>query len=276
MVAARGSQGRGAFLPARRTLLRLAATAAALAASPVAFAQLYSESTISKAAQDARRDAGRLGRRADDLLRAVVADGFANDAAAVRRFRAEQIWLARDLSRLLNTRVGEDDWLLIVPTRELDLALAMQPLFIRIVPGADEVEAAVKKPLVQIEPLAGDSAEDVLLTIVLDTLNIERQVGLFEVLRNEPNLALALADTAAAIKAKRYGLTALELERVMRAMVLPNNIVAVAENFGQEGVLRLYKSLVLRFVPFVGWTFFDTLLLATIYYNRDTTAPVLR
>jgi hypothetical protein len=29
-------------------------------------------------------------------------------------------------------------------------------------------------------------------------------------------------------------------------------------------------------VPFVGWTYFVTLLLATIYYNADTTAPVLR
>ncbi len=40
--------------------------------------------------------------------------------------------------------------------------------------------------------------------------------------------------------------------------------------------VKLYKSLVVRFVPFIGWTYFVTLLLATIYYNRDTTAPVLR
>jgi len=261
----------------RRSLLRMAAAFAGATLMPRAsLAQHYSETTISQAAQNARREAGLLGRRADDLLRATVADGFAHDVSAVRRFRAEQVWLARDLSRLLNTRVSEDDWLLIVPTRQLDLALAMQPMFIRIVPSADEVEAAVKKPLAQIEPLAGDHAEDVLLAIVLDALGLPRQVGIFETLRNEPNLELALGDTAAALKSRRYGLTALELERVMRAVVLPNNIAAVSDNFGQEGVYRLYKSLVLRFVPFVGWTFFDTLLLATIYYNRDTTAPVLR
>jgi len=152
----------------------------------------------------------------------------------------------------------------------------MKPMSIRLVPHPDEVEAAVKKPLAQIEPLAGDRAEDVLLTIVLDALGLPRLAGLFEALRLEPNLELALADTAGALKARRYGLTALELERVMRAVVLPGNIAAVSDNFGQEGVYRLYKSLVLRFVPFVGWNFFDALLLATIYYNRDTTTPILR
>ena len=79
------------------------------------------------------------------------------------------------------------------------------------------------------------------------------------------------------MKAQRFGLAALELERVMRAMVLPGNIAAIEENLTARNPARtLYKSLVVRFVPFVGWSYFDTLLLATIYYNRDTTAPVLR
>jgi hypothetical protein len=63
---------------------------------------------------------------------------------------------------------------------------------------------------------------------------------------------------------------------VMRAMVLPGNVAAIEENLGKDSIRALYKSLVVRFVPFIGWTYFDTLLLATIYYNRDTTAPVLR
>ena len=163
-----------------------------------------------------------------------------------------------------------------MPTRELDFVLAMRPLFIRIAPSADEVERAIKKPLAQIEPFPGDQAEDVLLAIVLDALGIERQVGVFEVLRNDPGLELALMDAAATLKAKRYGLAALELERVMRAFVLPHNIAAVAENFGEEGKRRLYKSVIVRFVPFLGWTYFVTFLLATIYLNRDTTASVLR
>jgi len=275
MVAARGSRGLRASVTARRELLRLAGAAAIAALAP-RDARAQDSETNGKAAQDARRDAGRLGRRADDLLRATVADGLQHDAAAVRRFRTEQVWLGRDLSHLLNTRVGEDGWLLIVPARELDLALAMEPLFIRLVPTVDEVEAVVKKPLAQIEPRPGDSAEDVLLTIVLENLGIPRQAGLFETLRNEPNLELALMDAAASIKARRYGLAALELERLMQAVTLPNNVAAVKENCGEEGVYKLYKALVLRFVPFVGWSFFDTLLLATIYYNRDTTAPILR
>jgi len=277
-MAARGGRGGPqTFVTTRRCLLRFAGTgAAAVFAPPLALAQTFTATSISHAAQAARRDAGRLGRRADALLRATVADGPDHNVVAVRRFRAEQVALVRELAALFNTHVSEDDWLLIVPTRELDLALAMQPLFIRIAPTQDEVERAIKKPLAQIEPLAGDTAEDVLLTIVLDTLGLARQVGLFEVLRNDPALGLALNDAAAAIKAKRYGLAALELERVMRTMVLPQNVAAIAENYGEEGRVRLYKSLVVRFVPFVGWTYFNTLLLATIYYNRDTTASVLR
>lgn len=194
----------------------------------------------------------------------------------MRRFRAEQAGLARDLAAIFNGGVSEDDWLLVTPTRELDLALTMQPLVIRLAPTSEEVEAAIKQPLAQVEPLAGDQAEDVLLTIVLHTLGVARRVALFEQLKNDRSLAAALKDASVAVKAQRYGLAALELERVMRAMVLPSNIGAISENLGKESTRAAYKALVVRFVPFIGWTYFVTLLLATIYYNRDTTAPVLR
>jgi hypothetical protein len=281
MVASRGGRDFGAENSARRTLLRrsggLAAAALLLPLLPARLlAQTFTASSISQAAQDARRDVGRLSRRADSLLRLTVADGPTRSAAAVRRFRAEQVTLARDLAAVFNGRVSEDDWLLVSPVRELDLALTMQALVIRLAPSIDEVEAAVKAPLAQIEPLAGDSADDVLLSIVLAVLGLERRVALFEQLRNDRALAAALRDAAAAVKAQRYGLAALELERLMRVIVLPDNVQAIAENLGNEQRRRLYKSLILRFVPFVGWTYFDTLLLATIYYNRDTTAPVLR
>ena len=278
MVASRGNGGEAPIVTARRDLLRVAgALALAAAFAPAtAGAQTFNATSISQAAQDARRDAGRLARRADNLLRLTVADGPARDAKAVRRFRAEQVALARDLAVLFNSRVSEDDWLLVVPTRELDLALTLQPLVIRLAPTSAEVEAAISQPLPQIEPLLGDRAEDVLLTIVLDALSLERHVALFEQLRNDRALAAALKDAAAAVKAQRFGLAALELERLMRVMVLPSTVSAIAENLGKDSPRKLYKSLVMRFVPFIGWTYFDTLLLATIYYNRDTTAPVLR
>jgi hypothetical protein len=263
---------------ARRNLLRRAGGFAATAvfAPPLAAAQTFTATSISQAAQEARRDVGLLARRADNLLRLTVADGPERSASAVRRFRAEQIPLARDLATIFNSRVSEDDWLLVAPTRELDLALTMQPLVIRLAPTSQEVEAAIKQPLPQIEPLAGDEAEDVLLTIVLDALGLARRVALFEVLKDDRALVAALKDAAAAVKARRYGLAALELERLMRVTVLPRTVAAVAENLGKDSIRTLYKSLVVRFVPFLGWTYFDTLLLATIYYNRDTTAPVLR
>ena len=277
MGAARTGRGPGAVATGRRNLLRMAGTLAAAPLLPqVGAGQTFTATSISQAAQDARRDAGRLARRADYLLRVTVANGPERGASAVRRFRAEQMPLARDLAAIFNGRVSEDDWLLVVPTRELDLALRMQPLVIRLAPTAEEVEAALKEPLAQIEPLAGDRADDVLLMIVLDTLGLERHVALFEQLRNDRTLAPALKDAAGAVTAQRYGLAALELERTMRAMVLPTTVAAIAENLGKDATRRLYKSLVVRFVPFIGWTYFVTLLLATIYYNRDTTAPVLR
>jgi hypothetical protein len=258
----------------RRNLL--AGFAAAVTLPRLACAQRFTQDSISQAAQNARRDAGWLGQRADALLRQTVADGPAHSANAVTRFRHQQIALARQLAALFNSRVSEDDWLLVVPTRELDIALAMQPLFIRLAPSADEVEAAIKEPLPVIEPLPGDEAADVLHTIVLRSLGLERRVGLFEQLRNDPALAPALAETAEAVKAQRYGLAAFGLERVMRAMVLPDTVKAITDNLGTGARYSLYKSLVLRFVPFVGWTYFVTYLLATIYLNRDTTATVLR
>ena len=121
-----------------------------------------------------------------------------------------------------------------------------------------------------------DSIDDVLLTIVLAALGLERRVALFAQLRSNRALMAALKDAGAAVKAKRYGLAALELERLMRAIVLPDALAVIAENLGKDSTRVLYKTLVVRFVPFVGWTYFVTLLLATIYYNADTTAPVLR
>jgi hypothetical protein len=250
--------------------------AAAIFAPWLAEAQTFTASSISQAAQDARRDVGRLSRRADNLLRLTVADGPAHGAVAVRRFRAEQVGLARDLAAVFNSRVSEDDWLLVVPTAELDLALTIRPLVIRLAPTNDEVEVAIKQPLAQIEPLPGDTAEDVLLTIALGALGIERHVAMFEQLRNDRALAGATEAAAGALKSERYGLAALELERLMRTMTLPDNVAIISENLGPEAVRRMYKTLVVRFVPFIGWTYFVTLLLATVYYNRETTAPVLR
>jgi hypothetical protein len=261
----------------RRRLLRMAGgLTAALAAPRFVWAQAYTATSISKAAQDARRDVGRLGRRADDLLRRTVAGGFQPGGAAVRRFRAEQVSLARALAAVFNGRVAEDDWLLIVPTPELDLVLQMRPLVIRIAPTPKEVEAALEEPLAQVEPLAGDTAEDMLHTIVLETLGLERRVALFEVMRNDFAVQAALKDTAAAVRTRHYGVAAFELQRLMRAMVRPSGVAAIAENLGESAERRLYKALIVRFVPFVGWSYFVALLLATIYQNRDTNAALLR
>jgi hypothetical protein len=278
MVTSGGDRELAGPVSARRDLFRIAwgLAAATVFAPRLAAGQTFTASSISQAAQDARRDVGRLGRRADNLLRLTVADGPERGANAVRRFRAEQVSLVRELAGVFNGRVSEDDWLLVVPVRELDLALTMQPLVIRLAPTPEEVEAMLKRPLAQIEPLHGDMVDDVLLAIVLESLGLARRAALFEQLKGDRTLGAALKDADAAVKAQRYGLAALELERLMRAMVLPGTVAVISENLGKDSARTLYKPLVVRFVPFVGWTYFVTLLLATIYFNRDNIAPALR
>jgi len=260
------------FGRSRRQLLALSGGLLAAVLARRAAAQTFTADSISQAAQEARREVGRLSLRADRLLRDVAADGAEHDARAVRRFRSEQAPLARELAAIFNTRVSEDDWLLVVPVRQLDLVLAMRPLVIRIAPTAAEVEAMLQQRLVQIEPLVGDTADDVLLTMVMEILHLKRRVGIFEELRNDVVLAAALRDASAAVKARHYGLAALELERVMQAMVSPKIVTAVGDDSGENAQRALYKVLIVRFVPFVGWSYFIAMLLATIYYNRETIA----
>jgi hypothetical protein len=245
-----------------------------LAAAPAA-AQTFTATAISQAAQNARRDVGRLARRADNLLRQTAADGPERGGAAVRRFQAEQVHLARDLAAIFNGGVGEDDWLLIVPTSELDLALAMQPLVVRLAPRPEEVEAVLKEPLPKIESRQDDEIDDVTLSIVFAALGLGSDPALFARLRDDNALAAALKGAAAALKARHYGLAALEFERLMRALILPRNIEVLTGN-DRNRRRALYRSLAVWFVPFIGWSFFTARLLAITYQARDTTAPMLR
>jgi hypothetical protein len=264
------------MVASRRHILRAAGALLAAAVGESAAAQTFTATAISQAAQQARRDVGRLARRADNLLRLTIADGPDRGAAAVRRFRADRVNLARDLAAIFNGRVSEDDWLLVVPTAELDLVLTMQPLVIRIAPRREEVEAAVQEQLPKIEPLAADEAEDVVLMIVIAALGLPPgDAAMFAQLKDDNALAAAVRDTAAALKARRYGLAAFEFERLMHALVLPRNLeVLVGRN--PERTRSLYRVLVVWFVPFIGWSLFTVRLLAITYQARDGAAPMLR
>jgi hypothetical protein len=242
----------------------------------LAAAQVYTATSISQAAQQARRDVGRLGRRADNLLRQTVADGAEKGGAAVRRFRAEMATLSRDLAAVFNGRVSEDDFLLIVPTRELDLALAMQPLVVRIAPRPEEVEAALKEPLPKVEPLKENEVDDIVLMIVLANLGAKADDrAVLAQLKDDNTLAAALRDTSTAVRTRHYGLAALELERLMRVVSLPRNIELIATG-KPDRIRSIYKGLTVKFVPYIGWTQFTAQVLASIYQSRDSTAPMLR
>lgn len=270
------------MVASRRGVLRTAGALAIGAAVPglaprLAMAQTFTATSISVAAQRARADVGGLGRRADNLLRQTVADGVERGGAAVRRFRAEQAVLARDLAAIFNSRVSEDDWLLIVPTRELDLVLTMRPLVIRIAPTAAAVEAALQEPLPQAEPRPGDTAADAVLRIALAALGVKTGGAVLTArLMDDGALSAALKAAAGAATAKRYGLAALELERLMRVLLLPRNVAAIADHAGAGSTRTIYQALVVRFVPFIGWTLFVALLLAAIYQHRDAAGSVLR
>jgi hypothetical protein len=264
------------MVASRRQILRSAGALSAAFAGGPAIAQTFTATAISQAAQQARRDVGRLARRADNLLRQTVSDGPERGGAAVRRFRAEQAHLARDLAAIFNGRVSEDDWLLVVPTAQLDLVLAMQPLVVRIAPRPDEVEAAIKDPLPKLEGLVGDDLEDVVLMLVLASIGVRTDdPALRATLKDDSALAAALRDTTAALKARRYGLANLELERLMNFVVLPRNVEAMAGG-NRDRQRVIYRTLVLGFVPFIGWSFFIARMLAAIYQARDAALPTLR
>ncbi|MBV9346793.1 MAG: hypothetical protein JOZ70_03210 [Pseudolabrys sp.] len=232
-------------------------------------AQTFTATSISQAAQQARRDVGALARRADNLLRQTVADGAERGGLAVRRFRTEQANLMRDLAAIFNGRVSEDDFLLIVPTRELDLVLTMQPLVIRIAPRPQEIEEFLRAPLPTVDPKRGDETEDLLLILVLAALGFKDDGSIAASLRDDTTLASAAKATGVAVKGKNYGLATFEIERLMRLIVLPRNITAIADHAGPEARRTLYRSLVAAFVPFVGWTLFVAQVLAAIYALRD-------
>lgn len=131
----------------RQCLLRMGSHLAAAESLVPRFAaaQTFTATSISQAAQDARRDvgqrAGPITCCAARLPRALCrARGGAD-------FRTEQAPLAREPAAIFNSRVAEDDWRLIVPTAELGLVLEMRPLVIRIAPRPEEVEAVLKEPL---------------------------------------------------------------------------------------------------------------------------------
>jgi hypothetical protein len=106
-------------------------------------------------------------------------------------------------------------------------------------------------------------------------LDVAADPALLTALKSDNALVAALKDAAAALKMRRYGLAAFELERLMRAIVLPRNIEVLAGG-NSDRARALYKVLTVWFVPFVGWPFFTARLLASAYQARDTTAPMLR
>jgi len=267
--------------PSRRTVLRSVAAMAGAAVWPRSgLAQWPKISEISQASLNARRDIGRLVWQADNLLRQTVADGEERAPAAVRRFRAERAAISRNMAALLNSRVSEDDWPLLVPTSQIELQLAMQPLAIRLAPAGTAVEAAVAAPLPKIAPAQGDDLAGTLLVLIFGSLGLDRAVpnldGLVARLKADGALRSALDSVSAALRSRHYGIAAFEIERLMRLVTGSVNAASIAELIGKDGLRTAYGGIVLYFVPFAGWGYFTAYVLATLYDSREALGPLLR
>jgi hypothetical protein len=267
--------------PSRRTVLRSVAAVVGAAAWPrPGLAQWPKISEISQASLNARRDIGRLVWQADNLLRQTVADGDERAAAAVRRFRAERAAISRNMAALLNSRVSEDDWPLLVPPSQIELQLAMQPLAIRLAPSEVAVEAAVVAPLPKITPGQGDDLAAALLALIFDCLGVNRGGqnldGLVARLKADAALRSAFDNVSAALRSRRYGIAAFEIERLMRLVTGPASTASIAELLGKDGLRTVYAGIVLYFVPFAGWGYFTAYVLASIYDSREALGPLLR
>jgi len=267
--------------PSRRAAVRFVAAVVGAAAWPrCAAAQWPKISEISQASLNARRDMGRLVWQADNLLRQTVADGDERASAAVRRFRAERAAISRNMAALLNSRVSEDDWPLLVPPSQIELQMAMQPLAIRLAPSGAAVEAAAASPLPAIAAAQGDTLADTLLVLIFGCLGFERAGpgldGLLARLKQDTALRSALDNLAGALRLRRYGIAAFEIERLMRLVTGPANAAAIAELIGKDGLRTAYAGVVLYFVPFAGWGYFTAYVLATLYDSREAIGPLLR
>jgi hypothetical protein len=254
-------------------VVRLAAVMAGALLPVRVLAQWPKISEISQASLNARRDMGRLVWQADNLLRQTAADGDARAPAAVRRFRAERAAISRNIAALLNSRVSEDDWPLLVPTSQIELQLAIQPLAIRLAPVAAAVEDAVAASLPKVVPAQGDDLADILLVLILNCLGLDRGRpnldALMARLKADAALRSALDRLAAALRSRHYGIAAFEIERLMRLLTGPGNAASIGELIGKDGLRTVYGGIVLYFVPFAGWGYFTAYVLASIYDNRE-------
>jgi len=224
----------------------------------------------------AKRDIGRLASRADTLLRRTVEDGAERPGAAVDRFLSQQKEISSELSSIFNTRVKEDEWLPLVTAQNLDLALGLQALKIRLAPTPEEVTNSVTQPLPTVNPAPHESAFNVLLTIALDTPGLrELSAKLVEQLLKDGPTMSVLKNLRVALKAKQYGQAALELEALLKTIVSPRLYPLIVKAVGGEGAKKVLRAIVVRFVPFIGWAYTATCLLVSIYHNRDKIEALL-
>src|SRR5690348_3262906 len=242
-------------LPTRRDVgLRTAGAVIAVVGLPVRRA----------AAQnlDVKREIGRVANKTDDLLLATVEGGAENPGGATGRFLTQQKEISGELSSIFNTRVSEDKWLSLVPARNLDLALALQERKIRLAPTKDEINKSISQPLPKVKPAPHKDAFHVILAVLLDALGIqELSAKLVEVLLKDGLTMNVLKRLRAALKAKQYGQAALELEALLKVLVSPRLYPLIVKAVGEDGLKKVLRAIVVRFVPFIGWAYAATCLL---------------
>lgn len=219
---------------------------------------------------------GRLARRTDVLRRQTVEDGQEKPQSAVTRFKSEEPEISTGLSILFNERISEDKWNPLVSARQVELAIGLERLKIRLAPTPDEVGESIKRPLPEVKPAANEDVLKVLLQILLDAFGVkELGKALIDTLLADATIKTVLTELRSALKAKHYGLAALELERLLAVIVSPRLIQLIGSKLGQKEVELILRRIVVRFVPFIGWGYMATCLLVSIYHNRSSIERLL-
>lgn len=269
----------GEVLPTRRLaawqLTGLVATAVSLP-SRTALAQGAAASLATQENISIKIELGRLARRTDTLRRRTIEDGAERPADAATRFKSEEAKISPELSTLFNDRISEDKWDPLVSARQVELAIALERLKVRLAPTSDEVAESIKRPLAEVKPAANEDIFNVLLTVLLDAFGVkELGKALVDLLLADAPVKTVIEQLRRALKAKHYGEAALELERLLATVVSPRVLQLIGSKFGQKELELVLKRVVVRFVPFIGWGYMATCLLVSIYHNRASIERML-
>jgi hypothetical protein len=221
-----------------------------------------------------RQQVGSRARQAQSLLEFVVDAGEEQQSDAVDRFQVEQREISYGLASILNTKVKPDEWLSFASPVEFELAIEMELRHVRLVPTERDFAATIERPLTSVDNEEGEPILDVLLTIILDALDIfDALKEVKEFLNNNHRLRamfiVLVSSIKGALKDRRFADVTMNFRKFLELLVAHETLTELEAKLGKEKIARLLASISARFVPFIGWSLFVASLLVSIYRNWE-------